>query len=359
MRLTSQRASVDVYAMSRTILVTGGAGYIGSHTALALLEQGHRVVVVDDLSNSSIKAIEAVQRLGDHDIAFIEADLTDPKTLDPIFEAHPIEAVIHFAGLKAVGESVDMPLRYYEVNLGTTINLLNAMMRHDVWEFVFSSSATVYGDPKILPIPETAATGATNPYGRTKLMIEDICRDLAATDKRWKISLLRYFNPVGAHASGEIGEDPQGHPNNLVPYVMQVAVGRREKLSIYGDDYDTPDGTGVRDYIHVLDLALGHLAALDHIEPGCEEINLGSGTGASVLDVVHAAERISGRTIPYEVVGRRAGDIATSLADPTKANTKLEWRADRSMDVMIRDAWNWQAKHPDGFEGAPAAESSA
>lgn len=344
--------------MSRTILVTGGAGYIGSHTALALLEQGHEVVVVDDLSNSSIKAIEAVQRLARHDVAFIRADLADPTALDAIFQAHPIESVIHFAGLKAVGESVEQPLRYYQVNLGSAMNLLDAMIRHDVWDFVFSSSATVYGDPEILPIPEDAATGPTNPYGRTKLMIEDICRDLAASDKRWRISLLRYFNPVGAHASGEIGEDPTGHPNNLVPYVMQVAVGRRDKLSVYGDDYDTPDGTGVRDYIHVLDLALGHLAALDHIEAGCEEINLGSGVGASVLDVVHAAERISGRAIPYEVVERRSGDIATSLADPTKANTKLDWRADRGMDVMIRDAWNWQSKNPHGFDGPPAASDS-
>ena len=344
--------------MSRTILVTGGAGYIGSHTALALLEQGHQVVVVDDLSNSSVKSIEAVQRLAERDIAFVQADLTDPTSLDPIFDAHPIEAVIHFAGLKAVGESVEQPLRYYQVNLGSTMNLLDAMMRHDVWDFVFSSSATVYGDPEILPIPEDAPTGPTNPYGRTKLMIEDICRDLAASDKRWQISLLRYFNPVGAHASGEIGEDPTGHPNNLVPYVMQVAVGRREFLSVYGDDYDTADGTGVRDYIHVLDLALGHLAALDHIEPGCEEINLGTGTGASVLDIVQATERISGKPLPYEVVGRRAGDIATSLADPSKANEKLEWRADRGMDVMIKDAWRWQSKNPHGFNGEPAADST-
>lgn len=341
--------------MSRTILVTGGAGYIGSHTALALLEQGHDVVVVDDLSNSSVKSIEAVQRLTERDITFVEADLTDASSLDPIFDAHPIEAVIHFAGLKAVGESVEQPLRYYQVNLGSTMNLLDAMQRYDVWDFVFSSSATVYGDPEILPIPEDAPTGATNPYGRTKLMIEEICRDLAASDKRWRMSLLRYFNPVGAHSSGEIGEDPTGHPNNLVPYVMQVAVGRRDRLSIYGADYDTPDGTGVRDYIHVLDLALGHLAALDHIEPGCEAINLGTGSGASVLDIVGAAERISGKPIPYDIVDRRPGDIATSLADPTKANNKLEWRADRSMDVMISDAWRWQEKYPHGFNSEPTS----
>lgn len=337
--------------MTRTILVTGGAGYIGSHTVLVLLEQGHEVVVVDDLSNSSEKSIEAVERLTERNVTFIQADLTDPTVLDPVFAAHPIEAVIHFAGLKAVGESVEQPLRYYRVNLGSTMNVLDAMMRHDVWDFVFSSSATVYGDPEILPIPEGASTGPTNPYGRTKLMIEDICRDLAVSDPRWRISLLRYFNPVGAHASGDIGEDPMGQPNNLVPYVMQVAVGRLDKLAIYGDDYDTPDGTGVRDYIHVVDLALGHLAALDHIESGCEEINLGTGTGASVLDIVHATERISGKPIPYEIVGRRAGDIATSLADPRKANEKLEWRADRNLDVMINDSWRWQSKHPHGFEG--------
>ena len=337
--------------MSRTILVTGGAGYIGSHTVLALLERGDEVVVVDDLSNSSEKSLEAVSRLTERDVTFVEADLTDPSVLDPVFDAHPIEAVIHFAGLKAVGESVEQPLRYYQVNLGSAMNLLDAMQRHDVWEFVFSSSATVYGDPEELPIPETARTGATNPYGRTKLMIEDICRDLATADPRWKISLLRYFNPVGAHQSGEIGEDPMGRPNNLVPYVMQVAVGRLERLAIYGDDYDTPDGTGVRDYIHVVDLALGHHAALEHIEPGCEEINLGTGHGASVLEIVEATERISGRPIPYEIVARRPGDIATSLADPTKANTKLEWRADRGLDVMISDAWRWQSTHPHGFRG--------
>lgn len=341
--------------MSRTILVTGGAGYIGTHTAVTLLERGHDVVIVDDLSNSSPEAVDAVRMLAGRNVPFIHADLLDEEALDPIFRDHPIDSVIHFAGLKAVGESVEQPLRYYRVNLGSTLNLLEAMARNDVWDFVFSSSATVYGDPEVLPIKEGASTGPTNPYGRTKLMIEDFCRDAAAADPRWSISLLRYFNPVGAHASGEIGEDPTGHPNNLVPFVMQVAVGRREKLMVFGDDYETPDGTGVRDYIHVLDLALGHVAALDHIEPGCEEINLGTGTGASVLEIVEATERISGRSIPYEVVERRAGDIATSLADPTKANTKLEWRADRNLEVMIKDAWRWQEKHPYGFGEAPTS----
>ncbi len=340
--------------MSRTILVTGGAGYIGSHTTVALLERGHDVVIVDDLSNSSPKAIEAVESLTQRGVTFIHGDLTDPDLLDPVFAAHPIDAVIHFAGLKAVGESVEIPLRYYQVNLGSTMNLLEAMARNDVWDFVFSSSATVYGDPERLPIDEGASTGPTNPYGHTKLMIEDICRDVAASDRRWNMTMLRYFNPVGAHPSGEIGENPTGHPNNLVPYVMQVAVGRRDKVQVFGDDYDTPDGTGVRDYIHVVDLALGHLAALDHIEQGWEAINLGTGSGASVLEIIAATERISGRAVPYEVVGRRAGDIATSLADPSLANEKLQWRADRGLDVMITDAWAWQSKHPYGFEDPPA-----
>lgn len=340
-----------------SILVTGGAGYIGSHTVLQLLQADEKVIVIDNLSNASAESLARVSELSGKPVQFVEGDIRDAEALNHLFEDHDIKAVIHFAGLKAVGESVEQPLRYYQVNLGSAMNILDAMRRHGVWDFVFSSSATVYGDPEVLPIPEDARTGPTNPYGRTKLMIEDICRDLAASDKRWNISLLRYFNPVGAHSSGEIGEDPMGHPNNLVPYVMQVAVGRRERLSVYGDDYDTPDGTGVRDYIHVTDLALGHLAALDHIEPGCEEINLGTGTGASVLDIVHATERISGRPVPYEIVDRRAGDIATSLADPTKANSKLEWRADRGLDAMITDAWRWQSKHPHGFEGDPTTDS--
>ncbi|NNF54585.1 MAG: UDP-glucose 4-epimerase GalE [Acidimicrobiales bacterium] len=336
--------------MDRTILVTGGAGYIGSHTALALIEAGDRVVVADNLVNSSRASVAAVEKLTGATIQFVEADLTDRTQTAAIFDDHPIEAVIHFAGLKAVGESTEKPLMYYRNNLVSTLNLLDEMATHDIFQLVFSSSATVYGDPKILPIPESAPTGPTNAYGRTKLMIEDICRDLAASDHRWQISLLRYFNPVGAHQSGEMGEDPNGIPNNLVPYVMQVAVGRREKLSVFGGDWDTPDGTGVRDYIHVTDLAAGHIAALDHLPNGCREYNLGTGSGASVLEIVRAAEAASGNAIPYEIVPRRTGDIATSLADPRRANRELEWRADRSMEAMLTDAWRWQSKHPDGFE---------
>ncbi len=336
--------------MHETILVTGGAGYIGSHTAIALLDQGHRVVIADDLSNSSPVAVDRIRELTGADVAFHETDLTDADALRKVFEAHPIAATIHFAGLKAVGESVEKPLSYYRTNLVSTMNLLEAMAEADVWDLVFSSSATVYGEPEVLPLPESARLGPTNPYGRTKAMIEDICRDVAAADPRWRISLLRYFNPVGAHPSGLLGEDPRGIPNNLVPYVMQVAVGRRDKVRVFGDDWDTEDGTGVRDYIHVIDLAMGHLAALDRIEAGCEAFNLGTGTGASVLDVITTVEQVAGRPIPHEVVGRREGDIATSLADPTKANERLEWRADRGLEVMLADAWNWQSKNPEGFE---------
>lgn len=334
--------------MTRSILVTGGAGYIGSHTAVALLERGNSVTIVDDFSNSSPAAIDAIRTLGG-DVTFIEADLTDASAVRSLFDSCDIDSVIHFAGLKAVGESVEFPLRYYRTNLMTTMNLLEAMAEHHVWDLVFSSSATVYGDPEILPIPETASTGPTNPYGRTKLMIEDICRDVAAADDRWRISLLRYFNPVGAHPSGDLGEDPNGPPNNLVPYVMQVAVGRREKVNIFGDDYDTPDGTGVRDYIHVVDLAMGHLAALENLPDGCDEFNLGTGTGVSVLEIITATGEIAGKELAYEIGPRRPGDIATSLADPSKANRELEWRADRGIDVMLRDSWRWQSKHPWGF----------
>ena len=335
--------------MDRTILVTGCAGYIGSHTALALIEAGDRVVVADNLVNSSKQSIAAVERLTGATIEFAEVDLTDRDQTRELFDTYPVEAAIHFAGLKAVGESTEKPLMYYRNNLLSTINLMEEMAAHDVFQLVFSSSATVYGDPEVLPIPEGAATGPTNAYGRTKLMVEDICRDVAAADPRWQISLLLYFNPVGAHQSGDIGEDPNGIPNNLVPYVMQVAVGRREKLSVFGGDYDTHDGTGVRDYIHVIDLAAGHLAALDHLPEGCREYNLGTGSGASVIDVVKAAEQVSGKDIPYEIVARRTGDIATSLADPRRANEELEWRADRSIDAMLTDAWRWQSQHPQGY----------
>ena len=335
--------------MHETILVTGGAGYIGSHTAIALAERGLEVVIVDNLSNSSPVAIERIAQLTGQDIAFHRVDLTDAEALGEVFGQHSISGVIHFAGLKAVGESVEKPLAYYRTNLVSTMNLLSAMEANDVWDLVFSSSATVYGRPEVLPIPETAATGATNPYGRTKLMIEDICRDVAAAERRWRITLLRYFNPIGAHASGRIGEDPKGRPNNLVPFVMQVAVGRRAQVEVYGDDWDTPDGTGVRDYIHVVDLAEGHLAALERLETGCEAFNLGTGNGASVFEVIKTTENVSGTAIPFEVVDRRAGDIATSLADPTKANEQLGWRADRNLEAMLTDAWRWQSSHPNGF----------
>ena len=336
-------------ATERTILVTGGAGYIGSHTAVALLERGFKVVIADNFANSSPLAIEAISKLTDRAVTFVEVDLTDAAATQALIEAHPIDAVIHFAGLKSVGESVEQPLRYYRTNLLSTMNLLDAMAANDIFELVFSSSATVYGDPETVPIPETASTGATNPYGRTKLMIEEICRDLSAADSRWRITLLRYFNPVGAHPSGDLGEDPNGVPNNLVPFVMQVAVGRRPEVRVFGTDYDTIDGTGVRDYIHVIDLALGHVAALSRLDDGTKTYNLGTGTGASVLEVIRAAGAASGVVVPYTVTDRRPGDIAVSLADPTLANTELGWRADRGLEVMLRDAWRWQSRHPNGF----------
>lgn len=336
--------------MSQTILVTGGAGYIGSHTAVALLESGYSVVIADDFSNSSAESVATVERLTGQSVDLVEVDLCDQAATDDLFDSYPIEAVIHFAGLKAVGESVEQPLRYYRNNLISTMNLLASMESHGVSELVFSSSATVYGDPETLPIPESAPTGATNPYGRTKLMIEEICRDVAASDPRWSITLLRYFNPVGAHPSGDLGEDPTGHPNNLVPFVMQVAVGRRPKVMVFGNDYDTPDGTGVRDYIHIVDLAYGHVAALSHPAEGCTAINLGTGNGASVMDVIAATERVSGKTLEVEIAPRRAGDIAVSLADPSQAQQTLDWRADRGLENMLTDAWRWQSRHPNGFK---------
>ncbi|MDH3683145.1 MAG: UDP-glucose 4-epimerase GalE [Acidimicrobiia bacterium] len=335
--------------MTRTILVTGGAGYIGSHTSVLLLQRGFDIVIADDLSNSSLRAVETIEVLGDRRVAFEEVDLTDQAAVAGVFDRHPIEGVIHFAGVKAVGESVQEPLRYYRTNLTSAMNLLDEMAAHEVWDLVFSSSATVYGDPEMLPIDESAPTRPTNPYGRTKLMIEDICRDVARADRRWRINLLRYFNPIGAHSSGDLGEDPRGIPNNLVPFVMQVAVGRRQQVEVFGNDWDTPDGTGVRDYIHVLDLAEGHLAALDHLETGCDELNLGTGHGASVFEVIKTTENVSGKAIPFEVVDRRAGDIACSLAEVSKANRRLDWRADRNLEVMLSDAWRWQSKHPEGY----------
>jgi UDP-glucose 4-epimerase len=333
------------------ILVTGGAGYIGSHTVVLLLEAGHDVVVVDNFSNSKPEALRRVADISGREAQLHEVDLLDVAALDQAFEGAGVEAVVHFAGLKAVGESVAEPHRYYRTNLVGALNLVEVMERHGCQTLVFSSSATVYGPEPTLPLRESAPTSATNPYGWTKYMIERILVDLHAADPGWSIASLRYFNPVGAHPSGRIGEDPQGTPNNLLPYVTQVAVGRRERLQVFGDDYPTHDGTGVRDYLHVVDLAAGHLAALHRlVEVGGHHVwNLGSGKGHSVLEVISAFERATGVSIPYDVVGRRAGDIATSYADPTAANEELGWTADRSIDTICADAWRWQSQNPDGY----------
>ena len=333
------------------ILVTGGAGYIGSHTCAELLRTGCDVVVVDNLVNSSEESLRRVRQIAGKDLEFHPVDLLDRDGLDAVFAGAPVNAVIHFAGLKAVGESIDLPLRYYHNNLTGTLVLCQAMRDCGVRDLVFSSSATVYGDPHAVPIEEDFPLSATNPYGRTKLMIEEILRDLHGADSGWNIALLRYFNPVGAHQSGRIGEDPNGIPNNLMPYIAQVAVGKRDRLSVFGDDYPTPDGTGVRDYIHVVDLARGHLAALDKLatDPGVATYNLGTGRGYSVLEMVAAFERVTGRKIPYEVVGRRPGDIATCYADPSLAQRELDWSAQCDLDEMCADTWRWQSQKPDGF----------
>jgi UDP-glucose 4-epimerase len=333
------------------VLVTGAAGYIASHVCLQLLEAGCEVIALDNLVNSSRESLRRVESITGKTLTFIKADLLDKAAVAKVFSEHSPHAVMHFAGLKAVGESVDLPLAYYHNNITGTLNLLQAMSGAGVKKVVFSSSATVYGDPISNPIDESFATGATNPYGRTKLHIEEILTDLYASDAAWDISILRYFNPVGAHHSGSIGEDPSGIPNNLMPYIAQVASGARDKLSIFGDDYATPDGTGVRDYIHVVDLARGHLKALaklDH-KSGYLTYNLGTGVGYSVLDMVKAFEAASGCVIPYEIVGRRAGDIATCYANPHKANTELDWRAEKTLQDMCADAWNWQRQNPEGY----------
>jgi len=333
------------------ILVTGGTGYIGSHTTLELLQAGHDVVVVDNLANSSTESLARVQELTGRTAAFVQADLLDPAALEQIFTEHSPEAVIHFAGLKAVGESVAKPLHYYRNNVAGTLNLLDAMDRHDVRTIVFSSSATVYGASEEVPLAEHMPMDAVNPYGRTKEQIEDILADLGASDERWSIALLRYFNPVGAHESGRIGEDPTGVPNNLLPFVAQVAVGRREKVMVFGGDYPTPDGTGVRDYIHVMDLAAGHLAALDYIaaRKGVKRWNLGTGNGSSVLEVLAAFSKAAGKDVPYELAPRRPGDAAVSYADPAAAKADLGWTASRSLEDMCRDHWNWQKQNPQGY----------
>ena len=337
-----------------TILVTGGAGYIGSHCCVELLAAGHDVVVVDNLDNSHEEALERVKRLAGRPLTFHRVDLVDRPAVEGVFAAHRFDAVIHFAGLKAVGESTEKPLRYYHNNITGTLVLLEAMRAHGVKRLVFSSSATVYGTTETMPLREDAPLGATNPYGRTKLFIEEMLRDLAAAEPDWRIILLRYFNPVGAHASGTIGEDPIGIPNNLMPFALQVAMGQRDYLRVFGGDYPTSDGTGVRDYIHVVDLVLGHLAALGWLDKntGCRAFNLGTGRGNSVLEVVRALTAAAGKEFPYEIVGRRPGDVAVSYADPAAAARELGWRATRTLDDMCRDSWRWATGNPQGYRGA-------
>lgn len=331
-------------------LITGGAGYIGSHTCVELLTAGYELVVLDNLSNASREALLRVEEITGKAVTFVQGDIRSSTDLDRAFALGDIEAVVHFAGLKAVGESVAEPLRYYDNNIVGTMRLLEAMERHNCRRLVFSSSATVYGDPASVPIQEHFPLSATNPYGRSKLFIEEMLRDLYQADNAWSIALLRYFNPVGAHASGIIGEDPRGTPNNLMPYIAQVAVGKRERLSVFGGDYPTPDGTGVRDYIHVVDLALGHLKALEAlIEPRVLTVNLGTGVGYSVLEMVDAFEKASGRAVPYDIVHRRAGDVAQCYADPSMAETLLGWKATRGLAEMCEDAWRWQHNNPSGY----------
>ena len=335
-----------------TILVTGGAGFIGSHTCVELLNKGYGVVVVDNLCNSSAKALDRVRQITGKDLGFYEGDLLDAGLLDHIFAENAVDAVIHFAGLKAVGESVAQPLRYFHNNITGTLILLEAMRRAGVKRIVFSSSATVYGVPARVPVREDFPRGAvTNPYGRTKQMIEDILSDLCVADPQWSVVLLRYFNPVGAHESGLIGEDPSGIPNNLMPYITGVAAGRFPEVRVFGDDYPTPDGTGVRDYIHVVDLARGHLSAIAKAcaGTGVSLYNLGTGHGVSVLELIHAFEKATGVPIPYRVTPRRPGDVAAVYADPSKANRELNWRAEKTVGQMCADSWNWQKKNPNGY----------
>ena len=336
-----------------TVLVTGGAGYIGSHTCVELLNLGMDVVVVDNLVNSSAKAVERIGQITGKDVAFYEMDVRDREGLTAIFKKHPIDCVIHFAGLKAVGESVVMPLEYYDNNLYSTIVLCQVMRDHGVKKIVFSSSATVYSSENEMPLEERSVTGmCTNPYGWTKYMSEQILRDTASSDHDWSIVLLRYFNPIGAHPSGLIGEDPRGIPNNLMPYISQVAVGRRPHLNVFGNDYDTPDGTGVRDYIHVVDLAKGHAAAIHYMQDHTGEhvFNLGTGNGFSVLDLVKTFEKVTGQPIPYVITDRRPGDVAKLYANTDKSAEKLGWKAELTLEDMCRDAWSWQSKNPMGYD---------
>mgnify|MGYP001948524484 FL=1 len=334
------------------VLVTGGAGYIGSHTCVELLDAGYELVIVDNFSNSKPEVLNRIKEITGKDFKFYEVDLLDKDGLEAVFAENEIDAVIHFAGLKAVGESVKIPLRYYHNNITGTIILCELMEKYGVKKMVFSSSATVYGMPDRVPISEDFPLRATNPYGRTKLMIEEILRDLAVTDEKWSIALLRYFNPIGAHPSGRIGEDPNGIPNNLMPYITQVACGKLKELKVFGNDYPTKDGTGVRDYIHVVDLARGHLKALEKVAntTGVDAYNLGTGTGYSVLEVINAFEKASGQKVPYVITDRRPGDVAICYADPTKAKNELGWVAEKGIYEMCADSWNWQSKNPNGYE---------
>lgn len=334
-----------------TVLVTGGAGFIGSHATVELLENGYKVVVVDNLSNSQKASIDRIKEMTGKDFAFHQVDLLDSQALDDIFSTYDISAVMHFAGYKAVGQSVEMPLSYYHNNISGTLTLCEMMLKYNVQKLVFSSSATVYGLPERVPIEESFSLSATNPYGRTKLMIEEILRDLALSNPSIRIAILRYFNPIGAHPSGKLGEDPRGIPNNLIPYITQVAIGKQPELKIFGGDYETNDGTGVRDYIHVMDLVKGHIKALEYLEKheGVETFNLGTGTGYSVLEIVNSFNDVTGKQIPYQITDRRPGDIGVCYANPEKAKKLLGWQAEKSLKEMCRDSWNWQVQNPDGF----------
>ena len=334
------------------VLVTGGAGYIGSHMCVDLLQAGYEVVAVDNLSNSSPESLARVRNITQKSLDFVEADLRDSGAMDRLFDTHEFSAVLHFAGLKAVGESVSQPMMYYDNNVNGTLRLLETMQLANVKTLVFSSTATVYGMPKVMPITEKFPTNPINPYGKSKLHIEEMLKDVYASDPDWRISLLRYFNPVGAHSCGEIGEDPNGLPNNLLPFISQGAVGKLPKLRIFGDDYSTPDGTGIRDYIHVTDLVRGHLHALRYLDdtPKLAVHNLGTGRGYSVFDVLRAFETVSGKTIAYEIVGRRTGDAAEPFADPNKARRELGWTAEHDIQRMCEDAWRWQSRHPNGYD---------
>lgn len=333
----------------KNILVTGGTGYIGSHTVVELVEADYNVIIVDNFSNSNPKVVERIQQITGIKPLVYDVDLLDKDELNKVFDRHIIDGVIHFAGLKSVGESTKLPLKYYNHNILSTINLCEIMSTHKVKRLVFSSSATVYSDNNVMPVNEKSALGPSNPYGKTKLMIEEILNDLIFADSEWEISILRYFNPVGAHETGLIGEEPKGIPNNLMPYITNVAIGKFDKLKIFGSDYNTVDGTGVRDYIHVVDLAIGHIKALEALQKGVSVYNMGTGRGHSVLEVISAFEKVNNKNVNYEFTDRRAGDVAVSFADVSKAEFELNWKAKRNIDQMCLDAWNWQVKNPDGY----------